>query len=122
MTDRLFFLLVIVYLPFSMLFIFWLYLASIIFSPDSWQYQLFYGRHGNIALVWLLTVLLPAFLFLILKLNRKKFVVSILGASGFYCLLASLVSMHGYLALPGFVLIIMSAVINRRLKKEQNQK
>lgn len=96
-ADKLFFLLVIFYLPFSIFFIFWLYLASIIFLPDTLYYGVFYGRAGNNALFWLFIVLLPAFLFLIIKVNEKTFISRLLGESGFYCLLGGLISKHNYL-------------------------
>lgn len=116
-TDKLFFMIIVLYLPFSIFWVFWLYLVSIIFLPESWQYQLFYGQDGNAALVWLLAMLLPALLFLILKARGKKFASRLTGATGFYCLLASLISTHHILALPGVIFIVVSVVISRQLKK-----
>ncbi len=116
-TDKLYFWLVVIYIPSSIFWVFWLYSVSIIFSPDSWQYQLFYGAQGNIALLWLFVVLLPALLFLILKASGKKFATRLTGAIGFYCLLASLISVHSILAWPGLVFIVISVVISKQLKK-----
>ncbi len=117
LTDKLFFLIVVTYLPFSIFWVFWLYLISIIFSTENWQYQLFYGQDGNIALAWLLAMLLPALSFLILKASGRKFASRLSGAIGFYCLLGSLISAHHILALPGLVFIFVSVLINRQLKK-----
>lgn len=117
LTDKLFFLIVVTYLPFSIFWVFWLYLVSIIFSPESWQYQLFYGQDGNIALAWLFAMLLPALLFLILKASGRKFASRLSGAVGFYCLLGSLISAYHILALPGLIFIFVSVLINRQLKK-----
>lgn len=117
LTDKVFFLVVVSYLPFSIFWVFWLYLVSIIFAAESWQYQLFYGVDGNIALLWLLLMLLPALLFLILKAQGKKFATRLTGAIGFYCLLGSLISAHHILVLPGIVFIIVSVLISRQLKK-----
>lgn len=117
LTDKLFFLVIVVYLPFSMFWIFWLYSVSIVFSSESWQYQLFYGVDGNVALAWLFVMLLPALLFLILKASGRKFVSRLSGATGFYCLLGSLISTHGFLAIPGLVFIVISVAISRQLKK-----
>jgi len=117
LTDKLFFWLVVIYLPFSIFWVFWLYSVSIIFPPEAWSYQFFYGAHGNIALAWLFAVLLPALLFLLLNVNGKKFASRLTGAIGFYCLLASLISTHSILALPGLVFIVISVVIKRQFKK-----
>lgn len=116
-TDKLYFWLVVLYLPFSMFWIFWLYWVSIIFSAESWQQQLFYGDDGNIALLWLFVVLLPAWLFLILKASGRVLISRLTGAIGFYCLLGSLLSSHTFLVIPGLVFIGISVVISRQLKK-----
>ena len=118
-TEKLIFLLVTLYLPFSIFFIFWLYIASIIYTPGTEYYSLFYGRDGNTALLWLFAVLLPAVLFLVLRARGRKAMARLSGAAGFYCLLGSLISAHGVLALPGVVFLLTSVVINRRLKKQQ---
>ncbi len=117
LADKVFFLVVVIYLPLSIFWVFWLYLVSIIFSPETWQYQLFYGRQGSIALVWLFAMLLPALLFLLLKASGKKFVSRLTGAIGFYCLLGSLISAHHFLFVPGLVFIFISVLISRQLKK-----
>jgi len=117
LTDKVFFWIVVIYLPFSIFWVFWLYLVSIIFSTENWQYQLFYGQDGNIALAWLFAMLLPALLFLILKASGRKFISRLSGAVGFYCLLGSLISAHHILVLPGLAFIFISVMINRRLKK-----
>ena len=117
LADKVFFLVVVIYLPLSIFWVFWLYLVSIIFSPETWQYQLFYGRQGSIALVWLFAMLLPALLFLLLKASGKKFVSRLTGAIGFYCLLGSLISAHHLLFVPGLVFIFISVLISRQLKK-----
>ncbi|HHJ15349.1 MAG TPA: hypothetical protein ENJ80_01485 [Gammaproteobacteria bacterium] len=121
-TEKWVFLLVTLYLPSSIFFIFWLYIASIIYTPGTGSYSLFYGEDGNIALLWLFAVLLPAVLFLVLRAKGRRALARLSGATGFYCLLGSLISAHGFLALPGFVLLLISVVINRRLKKQQRQK
>jgi len=117
LTDKLFFLIIVLYLPFSVFWIIWLYLVSIIFQPGLWQYQLFYGQDGNIALLWLFAMLLPALLFLLSKASGKKFATRLSGAIGFYCLLASLISAHDLLFLPGLFFIFISVLISRQLKK-----
>ncbi len=121
-TDKWQFLLVATYLPASIFFIFWLYIASLIYPPGTGYYDLFYGSDGNIALLWLFAVLLPAIVFLVSKTRGKKSFTRLSGAAGFYCLLGSLISAHGYLALPGFVFLLASVVVNRRLKRQQGQK
>jgi len=115
-SDKIIFRGVIVYLPFSIFFIFWLYLVSLMYGIDEWQYQLFFGKDGNIALIWLFLVLLPALLFLVLKLKQKTSYGRFLGAAGFYCLLGSLISKHVLLAFPGLILIFASILVNRRFK------
>jgi len=80
-----------------MFWISWLYSVSIVFSSESWPYQLFYGVDGNVVFVWLFVMLLPALLFLILKASGRKFVSRLTGAAGFYCLLGNLISAHGFL-------------------------
>lgn len=117
LTDKLFFLIIVLYLPFSVFWIIWLYLVSIIFTPESWQHQLFYGQDGNIALLWLLAMLLPALLFLVSKVRGRKFATRLSGAIGFYCLLGSLISAHDLLFVPGLFFIFISVLISRRLKK-----
>ncbi|MFQ5644559.1 MAG: hypothetical protein ACE5FQ_12810 [Thiogranum sp.] len=117
--DKWLFLLVATYLPASILFIFWLYTSSIIYPPGTEYYNLFYGRDGNTALLWLFAVLLPAVSFLVAKARGRKSFARLLGAAGFYCLLGSLISAHGHLAFPGFALLLASVVINRRLKNRQ---
>lgn len=116
-TDKLFFWLVVIYLPLSIFWIFFLYLVAIVFPAESWQFQLFYGEAGNAALVWLLVVLLPAILFLVLKARGKKLVSRLSGVIGFYCLLASLLSVYNILVVPGLVFIVISVVVRRQLKK-----
>ena len=119
LTDKFIFRGIIIYLPFSIFFLFWIYLVAIVYESDVWQYQLFYGKDGNIALLWLFVVLLPALLFLISKARGKVLLLSrFFGAAGFYCLLGSLISSHSNLALAGFILLFISIVINRRLKKQ----
>ncbi len=117
LTDKVIFRGVIIYLPFSIFLIFWLYLVSLAYEVDTWQYQLFYGKDGNIALLWLFIVLLPALLFLILKSRGLAFFSRLFGAAGFYCLIGSLISSYTYLALSGVILLFVSIIINRRLKK-----
>ncbi|HEB81249.1 MAG TPA: hypothetical protein ENJ11_00135 [Gammaproteobacteria bacterium] len=112
-SDRLFFMAFVIYLPVSILLVFWLFAVSIIYPAESWQYRLFYGVDGNHALLWLFASLLPAFLFLVFKTRQKSMLVRLAGATGFYCLLASLVSSHAYLALPGMFCIVVSIVIGR---------
>ncbi len=118
-TDKLFFMVVVFYLPFSIFFTFWLYWVSIIFSAESWQYQFFYGKDGSIALAWLFAALLPSLLFLVLKASGKKFASRLTGAIGFYCLLGSLISAHGFLAMPGLVFIVISILISHQIQKER---
>lgn len=120
-VDKWLFWSVAIYLPSSIIFIFWLYISSIIFTPGTGYYSLFYGKGGNIALLWLLAVLLPAILSLVLRAKGWKSFTRLLGAAGFYCLLGSLISTYGYLALPGIIFLLASTVINRRLKKQQSQ-
>ncbi len=120
--DKWLFFLVATYLPSSIFFIFWLYASAIIYPPGTEYYNLFYGRDGNIALLWLFAVLLPAILFLVLKARGRKSFARLLGAAGFYCLLGSLISAHGYLALPGLVFLLASIAINRRIKSQQGRK
>ena len=119
LSDKIIFRGVIIYLPFSIFLMFWLYLVSLVYTADVWQYQLFYGKDGNIALLWLFVSLIPALLFLVLKARGKVFLTRFFGAAGFYCLLGSLISSHAALALPGFVLLVISVVINRRLRKHK---
>jgi len=119
-ADKLFFWVVVLYLPFSMFWIFWLYSISIVFSPESWQYLVFYGEHGNIALLWLFAVLLPALSFLVLKASGKKLASRLTGAMGFYCLLGSLLSAYTFLVVPGLVFIGISVMISRWLKKARS--
>lgn len=119
LSDKIVFRVVVIYLPFSIFLIFWLYLVALVFDVDAWQYQLFYGKDGNVALLWLLLVLLPALLFLILKARGKEFFSRFSGAAGFYCLIGSLISSHSFLALPGFVFLFISIVISRWLKKHR---
>ncbi len=116
-TDKVFFLVVATYLPFSIFWIFWLYLVSIFFPSESWQYQVFYGQRGSIALFWLFAMLLPALLFLFLKARGKKLASRLTGAIGFYCLLGSLISAHHLLFVPGLFFIFISVLISRQLKK-----
>jgi len=118
-TDKLLFWTVVLYLPFSIFWIFWLYSVSIIFLPDAWPYRLFYGEHGNIALLWLFAVLLPALLFLVSKARGAKLLSLVTGATGFYCLLGSLLSSHVFLVTPGLVSIAISMMISRHLKKQK---
>ncbi len=116
-SDKFFFLVVATYLPFSFFLIFWLYSVSIIFLAESWQYRLFYGADGRVALLWLLAVLLPAFLFLILNARKMKLMARLTGAIGFYCLLGSLISSYHVLVMPGLVFIVISVSISRWLKR-----
>jgi len=116
-SDKIIFRSVIFYVPFSIFFIFWLYLVSLLYGADEWQYQLFFGKDGNIALIWLFVMLLPALLFLVLKLKQKTSYGRFLGAAGFYCLLGSLISKHVVLAFPGVILLFASILINRKFKK-----
>ena len=121
LSDKFIFRGVIFYLPFSILLIFWLYLVSIVYAADAWQYQVFYGKDGNIALLLLFVVLLPALLFLMLKARGEVFLSRFFGAAGFYCLLGSLISSYSFLALPGLVLLFISMVINRRHKRHSGK-
>ncbi|VAW68848.1 hypothetical protein MNBD_GAMMA09-1075 [hydrothermal vent metagenome] len=116
-TDKLIFRVVIIYLPFSILFTFWLYLVSIAYQADAWQYQVFYGKNGNLALLWLFSVMLPALIFLMSNTRGRVFLSRLFGAAGFFCLLASLISSYVYLAVPGVVLIIGSKIINKKNHK-----
>jgi len=109
---------VILYLSFSILFIFWLPLANIIYSEGTWQYERFYGQGGSLALMWLLIALLPAYIFLLVKSRGKQLISRLLGSMGFYCLLAGLISEQGYLAYPGFVFLFMSIIFNRYIKRK----
>lgn len=118
LTDKLIFRGLIIYIPLNIFFIFWLFLVAIIYESDEWQYQLFYGNDGNIALLWLFVSLLPAVLFILVKARGMVFLSRFFGATGFYCLLGSLISSHSYLFLPGFVFLFVSIVINRKLKKQ----
>ncbi len=118
-TDKIIFRSVVIYLPFTIFLIFWLYMVSIAYEVDAWQYQLFYGKNGNIALLWMFVTLLPALLFLISKARGKIFLSRFTGFAGFYCLLGSLVSSYSSLSLPGFIFLFISIVINRWLKKQK---
>ncbi len=113
LTDKMIFRGVIIYLPFSILLMFWLYLVSIAFEPEAWQYQVFYGKGGVLALIWLFMVMLPALLFLLIKTRGHVFISRASGAAGFYCLLGSLVSSYVYLAVPGVILLIISKVVSK---------
>ena len=118
LTDKLIFRGLIIYIPLNIFFIFWLFLVAIIYESDEWQYQSFYGNDGNIALLWLFVLLLPAVLFILLKASGLVFLTRFFGAIGFYCLLGSLISRYSYLFLPGFVFLFISIVINRKIKKQ----
>jgi len=120
-TDKLIFRGIIFYLPFSIFLIFWLYLVSLVYVEGDWQYQLFYGKDGSVALIWLFVVLLPALMFLILRARGKVFLSRLFGAVGFYCLLGSLISSFSFLTLPGFVSLFISIVISRRLKRHNTK-
>lgn len=109
---------VVLYLPFSILFIFWLPLVRIIYSEGTWQYEKFYGSAGSVALLWLLIVLLPAYLFLLIKARGKQFISRLFGGIGFYCLLAGLISEQGFLVYPGFVFLIMSIILSKYIKHQ----
>ena len=109
---------VVLYLPFSILFIFWLPLVRIIYSEGTWQYEKFYGAAGSVALLWLLIVLLPAYLFLLKKARGKQFISRLFGGIGFYCLLAGLISEQGFLVYPGFVFLIMSIILSKYIKHQ----
>ena len=66
------------------------------------------------ALLWLLVVLFPAYLFLLIKSRGKQqFVIRLCGGAGFYCLLAGLISEQSHLAYPGIALLVVSVVLNR---------
>ncbi|MDH5573777.1 MAG: hypothetical protein OEY89_18575, partial [Gammaproteobacteria bacterium] len=88
----------------------------LIYTPQTWQYDIFYGHNGTVALIWLFVDLLPAYLFLLLKSQSIKFISRLFGMLGFYCLLGSLISTVNYLSYPGFVFLILS-FIARRLTK-----
>lgn len=112
-SDKLSFLAVLFYIPFSIFFICWLYLVQFIYVPDTWQYDTFYGENGAMALIWLFIDLLPAVLFLVFKSRGKKFISRLSGAIGFFCLLGGLISALHYLAYPGFVFLVISVVARR---------
>lgn len=119
LINKFIFFAAIIYLPFSIFFIFWLYLVTLIYTPDAFQYQVFYGQDGNNALLWLFAVLLPALLFLLSRARGKVLLRRSFGAAGFYCLLGSLISSYWFLVLPGFVFLFISIVISRQLKKHR---
>jgi len=121
LTDKYIFRGIVFYLPFSIFLIFWLYFISLVYEDNTWQYQLFYGKGGSIALVWLLMVLLPALIFLLSNTSGKVFLSRFSGAAGFYLLLASLISSFNFLAVPGFVLIFIGKLMNRSHRKISNQ-
>ena len=119
-TEKLIFLSVVIYLPVSIFFVFWLYLVQLVYAPETWQYRTFFGANGTYALLWLLADLLPAFLFLTVKSRGKKLISRSSGAIGFYCFLGSILSTYNYLAIPGFIFLITS-VITRRMSKNIHQ-
>ena len=112
-SDKLIFRGILVYLPVSIFLVFWLYLVSIAYDINAWQYRLFYGENGSIALLWLLLALLPALLFLFLKARGMLLLSRISGGAGFYCLLGSLISNYSGLAVVGIILLVFSTFIRR---------
>ncbi len=116
-VSRLTFLAIILYLPLSISLIFWLVMVQYIYTDGSWQYDKFYGDGGQIALVWLLIALLPAFFLLIRNSRSYQFYSRVTGVLGFYCLLAGLIIDQNYFVFMGFVFLILSTVLRRCVKK-----
>jgi len=111
----------VIYLPLTVVSIFWLAWVPLASTAGSWAYDIFHGPSGSLALLWLLLTLLPAITVLSLRSHGLRLASRLSGALGFYTLLGALLSDFGQLGYLGFTLLITSIVLRKRYQATGNR-